>query len=82
MAIIDQVTLRTGVADWLNRSDLTDAQLDDFMVSYEHYSFSGVGAGAGIGEGGMSALSITWKKVTQKSRKTANNVYNVNIECD
>ena len=37
------------------------AQLSDFMVSYEHYSFSGVGAGAGIGEGGMSALSITWK---------------------
>mgnify|MGYP001438599969 FL=1 len=31
MAIIDQVTLRTGVADWLNRSDLTDAQLDDFI---------------------------------------------------
>ena len=31
MAIIDQVTLRTGVADWLNRSDLTDSQLDDFI---------------------------------------------------
>jgi len=31
MAIIDQVTLRTGVSDWLNRSDLTDAQLDDFI---------------------------------------------------
>ena len=37
-------------------------QLSDFIVSYEHYSFSGVGAGAGIGEGGMSALSVTWKK--------------------
>ena len=31
MAIIDQVTLRTGVADWLNRSDLTDSQIDDFI---------------------------------------------------
>ena len=37
-------------------------QLSDFIVSYEHYSFSGVGAGAGIGDGGMSALSVTWKK--------------------
>ena len=31
--IIDQVTLRTGVADWLNRSDLTDNQLDDFIAN-------------------------------------------------
>ena len=37
-------------------------QLGNFDVSYEHYSFSGVGAGAGIGEGGMTALSITFKK--------------------
>ena len=37
-------------------------QWGGFDVSYEHYSFSGVGAGAGIGEGGMSALSITFKK--------------------
>ena len=36
-------------------------ELGDLIVSYEHYSFSGVGAGAGIGEGGMSALSVTWK---------------------
>ena len=37
-------------------------QLSNFLISYEHYSFSGVGAGAGIGDGGMSALSATWKK--------------------
>jgi hypothetical protein len=36
-------------------------QWGNFDVSYEHYSFSGVGAGAGIGEGGMSAVSATWK---------------------
>ena len=36
-------------------------QWGNFDVSYEHYSFTGVGAGAGIGEGGMTALSATWK---------------------
>jgi len=36
-------------------------QVGGLLVSYEHYSFSGIGAGAGIGDGGMSALSLTWK---------------------
>ena len=36
-------------------------QVGGLDVSYEHYSFSGVGAGAGIGEGGMTALSVTFK---------------------
>ena len=36
-------------------------QVGGLLVSYEHYSFRGIGAGAGIGDGGMSALSLTWK---------------------
>ncbi len=35
-------------------------QLGNLTVHYEHYSFSGVGAGAGIGEGGISSLGLTW----------------------
>ena len=35
-------------------------QLGNLIVHYEHYSFSGVGAGAGIGEGGISSLGLTF----------------------
>ena len=35
MAIIDQATLRTNIADWLNRTDLTDTQLDLFIEMAE-----------------------------------------------
>jgi len=35
MAIIDQATLRTNIADWLNRTDLTDTQLDLFIQMAE-----------------------------------------------
>ena len=35
MAITNQATLRTAVADWLNRTDLTDAQLDLFIQMAE-----------------------------------------------
>jgi len=31
MAITNQATLRTAVADWLNRSDLSDSQIDIFI---------------------------------------------------
>jgi hypothetical protein len=37
------------------------AQLGNIIAHYEHYSFSGVGAGAGIGDGGISSLGLTWK---------------------
>jgi len=36
------------------------AQLDNFQISYDHYNFSGVGAGMGIGEGGIGSLAATW----------------------
>ena len=35
MAIIDRATLRTNIADWLNRTDLTDTQLDLFIQMAE-----------------------------------------------
>jgi len=35
MAITNQATLRTAVADWLNRTDLTDAKLDLFIQMAE-----------------------------------------------
>lgn len=35
-------------------------QIGNMTVHYEHYSFSGVGAGAGIGEGGISSLGLTF----------------------
>ena len=35
-------------------------QIGNLTVHYEHYSFSGVGAGAGIGEGGISSLGLTY----------------------
>ena len=39
--VTDQANLRTTVADWLNRSDLSNAQLDQFIEMgeskvYEH----------------------------------------------
>ena len=36
-------------------------ELGGMILSYEHYSFSGIGAGAGIGDGGLSAVSIQYK---------------------
>ena len=35
-------------------------QVGNLQVSYEHYNFSGVGAGMGIGEGGIGSLALTW----------------------
>ena len=36
------------------------AQVGGLQVSYEHYNFSGIGAGMGIGEGGIGSLGFTW----------------------
>ena len=35
-------------------------QMGGLQVSYDHYSFSGVGAGMGIGEGGIGSFAVTW----------------------
>ena len=35
-------------------------QVGNLQISYDHYNFSGVGAGMGIGEGGIGSLGISW----------------------
>ena len=36
------------------------AQLGGMQISYEHYNFTGIGAGMGIGEGGIGSIGFTW----------------------
>ena len=41
-SIQDQVSLRSGIASWLNRSDLTDSELDQFIETPMHLLFEGI----------------------------------------
>ena len=68
MALTSYTTLKASIANWLNRSDLTDEIADDFIVLTEA-DFNKINWKTGVDSEGVSIMTttnphseITWAK--------------------